>query len=50
MENFSICCFAFWHEANVSPTNQGYHYNHNAETYLEVGNALGWAMVDLLKR
>ena len=29
---------------------QGYHHNHNAETYLEVGNALGWAMADLLNK
>ena len=39
----------FWREAAVSPKNQGYHYNRNAETYMEVGNALGWAMADLLK-
>jgi Carbohydrate esterase, sialic acid-specific acetylesterase len=38
-----------WREANVSPKNQGYHYNRNAETYLEVGLRLGWAMNDLLK-
>jgi alpha-galactosidase len=37
----------FWREAEVSPKNQGYHYNHNAETYMEVGNALGWAMADM---
>ena len=38
----------FWREADVSPKNQGYHYNRNAETYMEVGNSLGWAMADLL--
>jgi hypothetical protein len=27
----------------------GYHYNHNAETYLETGLRHGWAMADLLK-
>ena len=33
-----------------SPKNQGHHYyNRNAETYLEVGLRLGWAMADLLK-
>jgi len=37
-----------WREADVSPVNQGYHYNHNAETYYEVGDALGRAMVTLL--
>ena len=37
-----------WREASVSPKNQGYHYNRNAETYMEVGLGLGWAMADLL--
>ncbi len=37
-----------WREANVSPANQGYHYNRNAETFLETGIRLGWAMADLL--
>ena len=32
-----------------SPKNQGYHYNRNAETYMEVGLRLGWAMAELLK-
>lgn len=38
----------FWRDAAVSPSSAGYHYNHNAETYMEVGNALGWAMAELL--
>jgi alpha-galactosidase len=38
-----------WRDAADSPANQGYHYNHNAETYMETGLRLGWAMVDLLK-
>ena len=38
-----------WRDADVSPKNQGYHYNRNAETYLETGLRLGWAMADLLK-
>ncbi len=37
-----------WREADVSPKNQGYHYNRNAETYMETGIRLGWAMADLL--
>ena len=37
-----------WRDAAESPANQGYHYNHNAETYLETGLRLGWAMADLL--
>lgn len=39
----------FWRDKGVSPTGAGYHYNHNAETHVEVGNALGWAMAELLK-
>ncbi len=38
----------FWRDASVSPNpRQGYHYNRNAETYMEVGIALGNAMIDL---
>ena len=41
----------FWRDAEVSPnTRQGYHYFHNAETYLEVGEALGQAMAELLDK
>jgi hypothetical protein len=39
----------FWRDKKVSPSGAGYHYNHNAETYMEVGSALGWAMAELLK-
>jgi alpha-galactosidase len=39
----------FWRDKSVSPSGAGYHYNHNAETYMEVGNALGWAMAELLE-
>ncbi len=38
-----------WRDANVSPVNQGHHYNHNAETYYDVGEALGKAMRSLLQ-
>ncbi|MGB0744658.1 MAG: sialate O-acetylesterase [Opitutales bacterium] len=37
----------FWRRAGDSPKNQGYHYNHNGETYYLVGDALGRAMVEL---
>ena len=30
----------FWREPEVSPKNQGFHYNQNAETYMLVGEAL----------
>jgi len=38
-----------WREADLSPVNQGYHYNHNAETYYETGERLGRAMAELLR-
>ena len=41
-------CRGYWRAAAVSPANQGYHYNHNAETYMLVGDAMGRAMIDLL--
>lgn len=38
----------FWRDASVSPNGrQGHHYHQNAETYLEVGYALGRAMAEL---
>jgi alpha-galactosidase len=40
----------FWRDVSVSPRNQGYHYNRNAETYMLVGDALGRAMVKLLRK
>jgi hypothetical protein len=39
----------FWKEAEESPRNQGYHYNGNAETYINVGDALGRGMCRLLE-
>ena len=44
----SVDTRGFWREADESPTGTGYHYNHNAETYMLVGDALGRAMVELL--
>jgi len=38
----------YWRDTSISPANERSHYNKNAETYMEVGNALGSAMVDLL--
>jgi hypothetical protein len=37
----------FWRDASISPKNQDYHYNHNAETYMLVGDALGRAMAEM---
>lgn len=39
----------FYRPAEESPSNQGYHWNSNAETYYLIGEAMGKAMVDLLK-
>ncbi len=38
----------FWRTQAESPMGQDYHYNHNAETYYLVGDALGRAMVELM--
>jgi alpha-galactosidase len=40
----------FWRDKEVSPSGAGYHYNHNAETYMQVGDALGRAMAELIAR
>jgi alpha-galactosidase len=37
----------FWRDASISPKDQDYHYNHNAETYMLVGDALGRAMAEM---
>ncbi len=37
----------FWRDKADSPSAADYHYNHNAETHIEVGDKLGKAMVEL---
>ena len=44
----SVDTRGFWRSRAESPTGTGYHYNHNAETYVLTGDALGRAMVGLL--
>jgi alpha-galactosidase len=39
----------FYRKPEVSPRNQSFHYNGNAETYMLVGEAMGKAMVELNK-
>ncbi|MEN9573021.1 MAG: hypothetical protein RL514_876 [Verrucomicrobiota bacterium] len=39
---------AFWRPIEASPSNQGYHWNTNAETYWLIGEAMGRAMLKLL--
>jgi alpha-galactosidase len=38
----------FWRDKSISPKDQDYHYNRNAETYMLVGEALGKGMIQLL--
>jgi hypothetical protein len=38
---------AFWRTADVSPSQQDYHWHSNAETYYLIGEAMGQAMVRL---
>jgi hypothetical protein len=40
----------FWRPAEASPSNQGYHWNTNAETYWLIGQAMGEAMKGLLAK
>jgi hypothetical protein len=44
----SIDSRGYWRSIGESPSTKGFHYNHNAETYLLTGDALGRAMVELL--
>lgn len=37
----------FWPDVAQSPKNQGYHYHQNAGTYMQIGEAMGKAMVEL---
>lgn len=39
----------FFRPAEISPSRHGYHWNCNAETYFLIGDAMGKAMMDLLK-
>jgi alpha-galactosidase len=44
---FCVKTESFFRPAEESPSNQGYHWNGNAETYYLIGEAMGKAMVDL---
>jgi alpha-galactosidase len=39
---------AFWRPAAESPSQQGYHWNSNAETYYLIGEAMGGAMKGMI--
>lgn len=38
----------FWRGTDVSPTNQGHHWNHNAKTYYEIGEVIGNGLKKLM--
>jgi alpha-galactosidase len=38
----------FWRDKSISPSDFGYHWNHNGLTYYEIGTGMGKAMVKLL--
>jgi alpha-galactosidase len=44
---FTVETRGFWHPVEESPANQGYHWNRNAMTYLDIGLAMGEAMTHL---
>jgi hypothetical protein len=39
----------FWRPVEASPSNQGFHWNRNAETYFLIGDAMGKAMLKLME-
>lgn len=39
----------FWKDSSASPATEIHHYNRNAGTYFRMGNAAGFAMIQLLK-
>lgn len=45
---FTVETRPFFRPAEVSPSRQGYHWNHNAETHFLIGDRMGKAMVNLL--
>jgi hypothetical protein len=47
---FTVDTRPFWRETNESPADQFYHWNRNAETYLNIGLAMGEAMKDIINR
>jgi Carbohydrate esterase, sialic acid-specific acetylesterase len=39
----------FWPDVAKSPKNQGFHYHQNAGAYMQMGEAMGQGMIELLK-
>jgi len=38
----------YWRDADVSPSNFDYHWNHNGESHFLIGDAMGYGMIDIL--
>jgi alpha-galactosidase len=47
---FTVDTRPFHRTAEQSPSNFGYHWNHNGETHYLMGEAMGVAMLELLKK
>jgi alpha-galactosidase len=45
---FTVDTRPFWRDASVSPSNFGYHWNHNGETHYLIGKGMGQGMTNLL--
>lgn len=38
----------FWRDSDISPSNFGHHWNHNGQSYFDIGTSMGDAMVTLV--
>ena len=47
---FTVDTRPFWRSPSVSPSNFGYHWNHNGITHYDIGAAMGKAMLKLMKK
>ena len=46
---FTVETRPFFRTPEVSPSRQGYHWNHNAETHFLIGDHMGKAMISLIQ-
>lgn len=47
---FTVETRGFWRQKEDSPSNQGYHWWRNAETYFLIGDSMGKAMISLISK
>ena len=45
---FTVDTRPFWRDASISPSDFGYHWNHNGESHFLLGDAMGRGMQNLL--